>query len=83
MLNHVGDLGFEAESHFVTTSHGKGACVGIGGCVKRNAYRASLQGRNATGITNTKNCMSGQRISSNKIPLRCALLLNKSNTRKN
>ena len=29
--------------NFFATSHGKGACDGIGGTVKRNAYRASLQ----------------------------------------
>lgn len=33
----------EIEWNFFATSHGKGACDGIGGSVKRSAYRASLQ----------------------------------------
>lgn len=37
------DFEIIAEWHFFATSHGKGACDGIGGCVKKNAYRASLQ----------------------------------------
>ena len=53
LLNHKKDFVIEAEWHFFATSHGKGACDGIGGCVKRNAYRASLQNRNSKKITNT------------------------------
>ena len=32
-----------AEWHFSATSHGKGACDGVGGAVKRLAAKASLQ----------------------------------------
>ena len=53
LLNHKKDFCIEAEWHFFATSHGKGACDGIGGCVKRNVYRASLQNRNSKKITNT------------------------------
>ncbi|CAH0554763.1 unnamed protein product [Brassicogethes aeneus] len=37
------DFGIDAEWHFFATSHGKGACDGIGGTVKRHAYFTSLQ----------------------------------------
>ena len=40
---HQLDFGIEAEWHFSATSHGKGACDGIGGTVKRLAAKASLQ----------------------------------------
>ena len=40
---HKDDFGMAAEWHFSATSHGKGACDGIGGTVKRLAARASLQ----------------------------------------
>ena len=40
---HEEDYGIAAEWHFSATSHGKGACDGIGGTVKRLAARASLQ----------------------------------------
>ena len=43
LLCHEVDFGVKAEWHFFATAHGKGACDGIGGCVKRSAYRASLQ----------------------------------------
>jgi len=36
------DFGVAAEWHFSATSHGKGACDGVGGTVKRFAARASL-----------------------------------------
>ena len=36
-------LGVSAQWHFSATSHGKGACDGLGGTVKRLAARASLQ----------------------------------------
>lgn len=38
-------FGIEAEWHFFATAHGKSACDGIGGTFKRNARRASLQGK--------------------------------------
>ena len=37
------DFGVKAEWHFSATSHGKGACDGVGGTVKRLAAHASLQ----------------------------------------
>ena len=44
---HEDDFGIEAEWHFFATSHGKGRgkgpCDGVGGTVKREARRASLQ----------------------------------------
>lgn len=43
----------KAEWHFFATSHGKGACDGIGGCIKKKAYRTSLQSKN-TPLTTTK-----------------------------
>ena len=43
LCNHETDFGVKAEWHFSATSHGKGACDGVGGTVKRLASRASLQ----------------------------------------
>ena len=43
MCYHRDDFGVSAEWHFSATSHGKGACDGLGGTVKRLAARASLQ----------------------------------------
>ena len=43
LCNHENDFGIKAEWHFSATSHGKGACDGVGGTVKRLAARASLQ----------------------------------------
>lgn len=40
---HQTDFGFPAEWHFSATSHGKSACDGLGGTVKRLAARTSLQ----------------------------------------
>lgn len=40
---HKADFGVDAEWNFFATSHGKGACDGLGGTVKRSAARASLQ----------------------------------------
>lgn len=42
-LCHHEDFGVCAEWHFSATSHGKGACDGLGGTVKHLAARASLQ----------------------------------------
>lgn len=52
LLYHEEDFGIKAEWNFFATAHGKGACDGIGGCVKRSAYRASLQ--NKTIVTSRK-----------------------------
>ena len=43
LCNHKADFGIQAEWHFSATSHGKGACDGVGGTVKRLAAKASLQ----------------------------------------
>ena len=43
LCHHELDFGVKAEWHFSATSHGKGACDGLGGTVKRQAARASLQ----------------------------------------
>ena len=43
LCHHKEDFGISAEWHFSATAHGKGACDGIGGTVKRLAARASLQ----------------------------------------
>lgn len=43
LCHHKDDFGLKAEWHFFATSHGKSACDGIGGTVKRLAVRASLQ----------------------------------------
>ena len=43
LCNHESDFGIKAEWQFSATSHGKGACDGVGGTVKRLAARASLQ----------------------------------------
>ena len=38
---HKQDFGIEAEWHFFATSHGKNACDGVGGTLKRLAAKAS------------------------------------------
>ncbi|CAH0550783.1 unnamed protein product [Brassicogethes aeneus] len=43
LTHHVKDFGLAAEWHFFPTSHGKGACDGLGGTLKRLAARTSLQ----------------------------------------
>ena len=43
LCHHKDDFGLSAKWHFSATSHGKGACDGLGGTVKRLAARASLQ----------------------------------------
>ncbi len=43
LCHHKDDFGVSAEWHFSATSHGKGACDGVGGTVKCLAARASLQ----------------------------------------
>ena len=43
LCHHKDDFGVKAEWHFSATSHGKGACDGLGGTVKRLAARVSLQ----------------------------------------
>jgi len=43
LCHHKEDFGLDCEWHFFSTSHGKTACDGIGGTVKRATARASLQ----------------------------------------
>ncbi|KAL1252668.1 hypothetical protein QQF64_017361 [Cirrhinus molitorella] len=43
LMHHKRDFNLNAEWHFFATSHGKSPCDGIGGTVKREAARASLQ----------------------------------------
>lgn len=43
LLHHKIDFGIDAEAHFHTTAHGKGACDGVGAVFKREARRKSLQ----------------------------------------
>ena len=43
LCHHKEDFGIAAEWHFSATAHGKEACDGVGGTVKRLAARASLQ----------------------------------------
>ena len=43
LCHHEDDFGLAAEWNFFATSHGKSACDGIGGTVKRLVTRASLQ----------------------------------------
>ncbi|HBS53685.1 MAG TPA: hypothetical protein DD806_06780 [Flavobacterium sp.] len=43
LCHHKADFGIEASSSFFATSHGKTACDGIGGTVKRMVTNASLQ----------------------------------------
>lgn len=43
ICHHEEDFGVKCEWNFFATSHGKGACDGIGGTVKRAAYQESLR----------------------------------------
>jgi len=43
LMKHEKDFGMPAEWHFHATSHGKNLCDGIGGAIKRAAFRASHQ----------------------------------------
>ena len=43
VCHHEEDFGIKCEWNFFATSHGKGACDGIGGTVKRAAYKESLR----------------------------------------
>ncbi|KAE8738771.1 hypothetical protein FOCC_FOCC015744 [Frankliniella occidentalis] len=43
LCEHKSDFGLDAEWHFYATSHGKSACDGVGGTVKREARHACLQ----------------------------------------
>lgn len=43
LTHHLTDFGVEAEWNFFATAHGKGACDGVGGTLKRIARRYCLQ----------------------------------------
>ena len=43
VCHHEEDFGIKCEWNFFATSHGKGACDGIGGTIKRAAYNESLR----------------------------------------
>ncbi|KAK3916428.1 23S rRNA (uracil(1939)-C(5))-methyltransferase [Frankliniella fusca] len=43
LCEHQSHFGLEAERHFYATSHGKSACDGVGGTVKREARHACVQ----------------------------------------
>lgn len=51
LLHYKTDFNVDTEWHFFATSHGKGACDGIGGTVKRLASRTSLQRPHGKQIT--------------------------------
>lgn len=53
-LAHEDDFSIKAEWNFFATGHGKGACDGIGGTVKRHVYKASLQRVNRETINSAK-----------------------------
>lgn len=52
LINHKKDFNVNAEWNFFATSHGKGACDGLAGSFKRQAFRASLQRESDNHITN-------------------------------
>ncbi|KMQ88333.1 hypothetical protein RF55_12203 [Lasius niger] len=54
LCHHEKDFGIKAEWHFFATAHGKGPCDGIGGTLKREAARASLQRPSDRQITTPK-----------------------------
>lgn len=43
LCKHKEDFGVDAEWHYFATAHGKGPCDGVGGTLKREAARTSLQ----------------------------------------
>lgn len=51
LMYHFQDFNIKAEWHFFATSHGKNACDGIGGTVKRFVRRESLRRPDSTPIT--------------------------------
>jgi len=51
LARHQKDFAVQAEWHFFSTSHGKGACDGLGGTIERFARIASLQRVDGNHIT--------------------------------
>ena len=62
LCHHYEDFGLAAELHLFATSHGKGPPDGVGGSVKREAAKASLQrvcsGHNTTPLELFTFCQS-------------------------
>ena len=58
LCHHEEDFRISAEWHFFATSHGKGACDGVGGTVKRLAARKSLRRPYSDQILLRNNCLS-------------------------
>ena len=58
LCHHKQDHDVSAEWHFFATSHGKSACDGVGGTVKRLVARASLQSL-VDPIIHLRKCMIG------------------------
>ena len=59
---HKQDFGLPAKWNFFATSHGKGACDGVGGTVKQLAYTESLrQGDRKSAFWKLSKCMTGVR----------------------
>lgn len=54
LLYHKNDFKISAELNFFATAHGKRACDGIGGVIKNDARRSSLQNRDEEKITGPK-----------------------------
>ena len=52
LCNHEADFGVKAEWNFFATSHGKNPCDGIGGTLKRMAYKQSLRAIDSKFILN-------------------------------
>ncbi|KAJ8669555.1 hypothetical protein QAD02_000814 [Eretmocerus hayati] len=55
---HKLDFNVDAKWHFSATSHGKGACDGVGGNFKRAVYQASFQRPTSDQITSMESLMS-------------------------
>ena len=54
---HESDFNFKCEWHFFATAHGKTACDGVGGTVKRLASKASLQRHSDHHILNSQDLL--------------------------
>jgi hypothetical protein len=59
LCSHEADFGLKAEWHFFASCHGKSACDGIGGTLKRLARLASLQRHSSNQITNPEQLFLG------------------------
>lgn len=59
---HLKDFGVHAEWHFFASCHGKGPCDGLGGTIKREAARESLQKVRKEGILNAQQLYDWARV---------------------